>query len=194
MERQIARGYRDPLDVFAHLNYLSFFALSTHGGKMAEEQNDDLFARYPAIPAPDATPEDRARWMESQLELYTLALDAIHDGVVVTDHVGGITYVNPAAAAGLFFRSAREMIGERIFHWFEDVSGEESIAAKMDRGETVRNRRVFIRRSNGARVSALLSVTPMMSRGRMVRVIGLFRSFDVFQITPCQSPFYFSAV
>lgn len=141
---------------------------------MEDAQSHDILSQYPATLAPDATLEARTRWMESQLELYELALNAINDGVVVTDHTGIMTYANPAAAT-IFACPVQSMIGERVLRWIEDVENETPIAEVVDRGESVRNRRVLVRGGDGRRVSVLLSVTPMFLHGRIVRVIGLFR-------------------
>ena len=142
-----------------------------------ESKNDDVHGKYPSLLPPSASSEERVAWMGRQIELYELALQSIHDAVVVTDADGRVTFVN-AAAEQLFARSRREMIDGRVFDWFrelEPIAGAGPVAERVGRGEAVQQCRVQVLRPNDGVVSALLSVTPMVTGGRIVRVIGLFR-------------------
>ena len=118
-------------------------------------------------------------YIQSQIKLYELALAAIADGVIVTEHAGKATYLNPAAEK-MLGRTLASVRGESVLSAFCDEhgvpAGERLLAQVMDSAE-LRRERYHLRRADGALVPVELNVSGLEIQGVNVRVIATFRDF-----------------
>lgn len=112
---------------------------------------------------------------------------SIGDGAIATDEFGKITRVNPAAVAMLGF-SQEELLG----HWFpkrvvavnennEPVNLiDRSITKAFLTGKTVSDKMIY-RRKDGKRIPVAVTVSPILSDGKPLGAVEVFRDITLEQ-------------
>lgn len=132
--------------------------------------------KFPTTPPPKDSP-DYAAWMESQIELYEMAIDGIFDAVIATKPDGNITYLNPAACA-LLAIERKQALRHSVLRFFCDAAGRtlpsdvEQFAAS---DYTLRRFKTHVRSRSGDVIPVELSLSRLMRDGRLVRFIGTLR-------------------
>ena len=141
-----------------------------------ESSTQRVQSSYPVRLPPDASQEARRVFQGRQLRLHELLLEVLCDAVVVTDHQGIITHVNPAAEQ-MFERRRCDMEGTSIFQYLGGGKQEEEVIREsIETRQRFRDRYVGIMRSDGTIVSTMLAVSPMcIGQDRLVRIVGVFR-------------------